>query len=67
MHRTIWYLINDDPLDTSMDFGSRYSMDGDILDNTILCQDKFIGFIGTYLNHLSAGQHRPFDKSLQHL
>ena len=61
--RTIWYLINDDPLDTSMGFGSSYSKDSDILDKTINCQDDFIGFSGTYLSNLSAGQHLPFDKS----
>ena len=62
--RTIWYLISDDPLDTSMGFGSSYSMDIDILNNTILCQNNFIGFSGTYLSDLSAAQHLPFDKSL---
>ena len=57
LDRTIWYLINDDPLDTSMGFGSSYSMVSDILDNTIPCQDNFIDFSGTYLSDLSAGQH----------
>ena len=66
LSRTIWYLINDDSLDTSMGFGSSYSVYSDILDNTILCQDNFISFSGTYLNYLSAGQHHPFDKSLYH-
>ena len=64
LDRTIWYLINDDPLDTSMGFGSSYS---DILDKTINCQDNFMGFSGTYLSDLSAGQHLPFDKSLYYI
>ena len=59
--RTIWYLINDDSLDTLIGFGSSYSVYSDILDNTILCQDNFISFSGTFLNYLSAGQHPPFD------
>ena len=66
LDRTIWYFIKDDPLDTSMGFGSSYSKDSDILHKTINCQDDFIGFSGTYLSNLSAGQHLPFDKSLNH-
>ena len=64
LDRTIWYLISDDLLDTSMDFGSSYPMDSDILNNTILCQNNFIVLSGTYLSDLSAGQHLPSDKSL---
>ena len=67
LDRTIWYLINDDPLDTSMGFGSSYSKDSDILDKTINCQDNFIGFSGTYLSDLSAGKHLPFDRSLYYI
>ena len=67
LDRTIWYLINDDPLDTSMGFGSSYSTDSDIQDTTINCQDNFIGFSGIYLSDLSAGQHHPFDKSRSYI
>ena len=67
LDRTIWYLINDDSLDTLMGFGSSYPMDSDILGNTILCQDNLIGFSGTYLSDLSAGQHLLFDKSLYYI
>ena len=67
LDRTIWYLINDDQLDTSMGFGSSYSKDSDILEKTINCQDNFIGFRGTYLSDLSAGRRLPFDKSFYYI
>ena len=63
----MWYLINDDPFDISMGFGSSYSKDSDILDKTANCQDNFIGFSGTYPSDLSAGRHLSFDKSLYYI